>query len=132
MVTRRGHSTFVGLDAAIDLVYVTRNDGTTRCHFCPNECARTFIDADRPNLTEYFAWALKLSRRGSLIIVDNVVRKGGVTEAASEDPNIKGVRRFGERLATETRVSATMVQTVGAKGYDGFALVLVTGDPGGS
>jgi predicted O-methyltransferase YrrM len=92
----------------------------------------TFIDADRPNLPEYFAWALKLSRRGSLIIVDNVVRRGGVIDAASEDPNIKGVRRFGERLAAETRVSATMVQTVGAKGYDGFALALVTGDPGGS
>lgn len=87
----------------------------------------TFIDADRPNLPEYFAWALKLSRRGSLIIVDNVVRKGGVIDAASEDPNIKGVRRFGERLAAETRVSATMVQTVGAKGYDGFTIALVTG-----
>jgi predicted O-methyltransferase YrrM len=92
----------------------------------------TFIDADRPNLTEYFAWALKLSRPGSLIVADNVVRKGGVIDAASEDPNITGVRRFGERLAAETRVSATMVQTVGAKGYDGFALALVTGDPGGS
>ncbi len=87
----------------------------------------TFIDADRPNLPEYFAWALTLSRRGSLIIVDNVVRKGGVIDAASEDPNIKGVRRFGERLAAETRVSATMVQTVGAKGYDGFTIALVTG-----
>ena len=86
----------------------------------------TFIDADRPNLSEYFAWALKLSRVGSLIIVDNVVRRGGVIDAASEDRDIVGVRRFGERLAAETRVSATMVQTVGAKGYDGFALVLVT------
>ena len=86
----------------------------------------TFIDADRANLAEYFAWALKLSRPGSLIIVDNVVRKGGVIDATSDDPNITGVRRFGERLAAETRVSATMVQTVGAKGYDGFALALVT------
>jgi predicted O-methyltransferase YrrM len=91
-----------------------------------------FIDADRPNLAEYFAWAVTLSRPGSLIVADNVVRKGGVIDAASEDPNIMGVRRFGERLAAETRVSATMVQTVGAKGYDGFALALVTGDPGGS
>ena len=91
----------------------------------------TFIDADRPNAPEYFDWALTLSRRGSLIIVDNVVRKGRVIDAASEDPDIRGVRRFGERLAAETRVSATMVQTVGAKGYDGFALALVTGDPGG-
>ena len=92
----------------------------------------TFIDADRANLTEYFAWALKLSRPGSLIIVDNVVRKGGVIDATSDDPNITGVRRFGERLAAEKGVSATMVQTVGAKGYDGFAIALVTGDRGGS
>ncbi len=88
----------------------------------------TFIDADRVNLTEYFAWALTLSRPGSLIIVDNVVRKGGVIDATSDDPNIKGVRRFGERLAAEKGVSATMVQTVGAKGYDGFAIALVTGN----
>ena len=86
----------------------------------------TFIDADRVNLTEYFGWALKLSRAGSLIIVDNVVRKGGVIDATSDDPNITGVRRFAARLAAETGVSATMVQTVGAKGYDGFAIALVT------
>jgi len=92
----------------------------------------TFIDADRVNLTEYFGWALKLSRPGSLIIVDNVVRKGGVIDATSDDPNITGVRRFGARLAAEKGVSATMVQTVGAKGYDGFAIALVTEDRGGS
>ena len=86
----------------------------------------TFIDADRVNLAEYFGWALKLSRPGSLIIVDNVVRKGGVIDATSDDPNITGVRRFGARLAAEKGVSATMVQTVGAKGYDGFAIALVT------
>jgi len=86
----------------------------------------TFIDADRVNLTEYFEWALTLSRPGSLIIVDNVVRKGGVIDATSDDPNITGVRRFGARLAAEKGVSATMVQTVGAKGYDGFAIALVT------
>jgi predicted O-methyltransferase YrrM len=91
-----------------------------------------FIDADRANLSDYFDWALKLSRRGSVILVDNVVRKGGVIDSGSTDSNIVGVRRFGERLAAETRVSATMVQTVGSKGYDGFAVALVTGDPGGS
>jgi predicted O-methyltransferase YrrM len=85
----------------------------------------TFIDADRQNLPEYFAWALRLSHPGSLIIVDNVVRKGGVIDAESTDPNIIGVRKFGESLAAETRVSATMIQTVGAKGYDGFAIALV-------
>jgi predicted O-methyltransferase YrrM len=87
----------------------------------------TFIDADRPNLTEYFAWALKLSRVGSLIVVDNVVRRGGLIDATSDDANIVGVRRFVDRLSAEERVSATIVQTVSAKGYDGFALALVTG-----
>jgi caffeoyl-CoA O-methyltransferase len=85
----------------------------------------TFIDADRTHLAEYFDWGVKLSRPGSVIIVDNVVRKGGVIDAASEDVNVKGVRRFNDRLETDTRVSATMVQTVGAKGYDGFAMALV-------
>jgi predicted O-methyltransferase YrrM len=85
----------------------------------------TFVDADRTNLAEYFDWAVRLSRRGSLIIVDNVVRKGGVVDASSDDPNVKGVRRFNDRLKADTRVTATMVQTVSAKGYDGFAMALV-------
>jgi predicted O-methyltransferase YrrM len=88
----------------------------------------TFIDADKPGYPDYFAWTLKLSRRGSLIIVDNVVRKGGVIDAASSDPNVQGVRRFNELLAAEPRVSATAIQTVGSKGYDGFAIALVTAD----
>jgi predicted O-methyltransferase YrrM len=85
-----------------------------------------FIDADKPSNAEYFAWALKLSRRGSLIVVDNVVRKGEVVNAANDDPTIRGVRRFLEVLAAEPRVSATAIQTVGGKGYDGFAVALVT------
>jgi predicted O-methyltransferase YrrM len=84
-----------------------------------------FIDADRTNLAEYFDWAVRLSRRGSVIIVDNIVRKGAVIDASSEDVNVKGVRRFNERLAMDTRVTATMVQTVSSKGYDGFAMALV-------
>jgi len=84
-----------------------------------------FIDADRTNLTEYFDWAVKLAHSGSVIIADNVVRKGGVIDASSEDANIKGVRRFAERLSSDSRVTATMVQTVSAKGYDGFAMALV-------
>jgi predicted O-methyltransferase YrrM len=88
-----------------------------------------FIDADKPSNPDYFAWALKLSRRGSLIIIDNVVRSGAVIDAASDDPSVKGVRRLNELLAAEPRVSATAIQTVGAKGYDGFALILVTADP---
>ena len=87
-----------------------------------------FIDADKPGNADYFEWALKLSRRGSLIIVDNVVRKGAVIDAASADPAVQGVRRFNDLLAAEPRVSATEIQTVGSKGYDGFALALVTED----
>ncbi|MEH1921252.1 O-methyltransferase [Nostoc sp.] len=84
-----------------------------------------FIDADKPNNPEYFAWALKLSRRGSLIIADNVVRNGAVIDAASSDPSVQGVRRFNELLASEPRVNATAIQTVGSKGYDGFAIAIV-------
>jgi predicted O-methyltransferase YrrM len=85
-----------------------------------------FVDADKPSIPDYFRWALKLSRRGSLIIVDNVVRKGEVVDSASKDPNVQGVRRFNELVAAEPRVSATTIQTVGSKGYDGFTLALVT------
>ena len=88
-----------------------------------------FIDADKPTTPEYFGWALRLSRRGTLIVVDNVVRDGAVADAASEDAAVLGIRRFNEMAAAEPRVSATAIQTVGSKGYDGFALVLVTADP---
>ncbi|MEH2120052.1 O-methyltransferase [Nostoc sp.] len=87
-----------------------------------------FIDADKPNNPDYFTWALKLSRRGSLIIADNVVRNGAVVDQSSSDPSIQGVRRFNELLASEPRVSATAIQTVGSKGYDGFAIAIVTAD----
>lgn len=84
-----------------------------------------FIDANKSTMAEYFDWALKLSRPGSLIISDNVIRDGAVIDAASADLDIQGVRRFNERVAAERRVSATEIQTVGSKGYDGFALALV-------
>ena len=87
----------------------------------------TFIDADKENIPAYFDFALKLSRPGSVIIVDNVVRDGRVIDAESSDPDIQGIRRFNEMLAAEPRVSATAIQTVGAKGHDGFAIALVTG-----
>ena len=85
-----------------------------------------FIDADKPSNADYFTWSLELSREGTVIVVDNVVRGGAVTDAASADPNVLGVRRFNELLAAESRVSATEIQTVGSKGYDGFAIALVT------
>ena len=88
-----------------------------------------FIDADKVNTPEYFAWALRMSRPGSLIVVDNVVRDGAVADAATPDPSVQGMRRFFDVLKRERRVTATAVQTVGAKGYDGFAVVLV-GAPG--
>jgi predicted O-methyltransferase YrrM len=84
-----------------------------------------FIDADKVSTADYFNWALKLTRQGSLILVDNVVRKGAVADQSSTDPDVQGVRRFYEVLAAEPRVSATAIQTVGSKGYDGFALALV-------
>ncbi|MGB2626360.1 MAG: O-methyltransferase [Candidatus Acidiferrum sp.] len=86
-----------------------------------------FIDADKSNIPGYFEWALKLSRPGTTIIVDNIIRDGEVIDASSEDPNIQGVRRFNDMLKSERRVSATEIQTVGEKGYDGFALLVVTG-----
>ena len=87
-----------------------------------------FIDADKPSLPDYFAWSLKLSRRGSLIIVDNVVRDGAVIDAATDDPRVQGVRRMNEMLAAQRRVTATAIQTVGSKGYDGFVIALVTAE----
>lgn len=85
-----------------------------------------FIDADKANNPEYFRWALRLARVGSLIIVDNVVRDGAVLDADSTDPDVVGTRGLHELLAAETGVTAAVVQTVGVKGYDGFALALVT------
>jgi predicted O-methyltransferase YrrM len=87
-----------------------------------------FIDADKSNTAAYFDWALRLSRRGSLIIVDNVVRNGAVIDAASNDASVQGVRRFNAALTAEPRVTATAIQTVGSKGYDGLAIAIVTSD----
>jgi predicted O-methyltransferase YrrM len=84
-----------------------------------------FIDANKSTMAEYFDWALELSRRGTVIIADNVIRDGNVINAKSKDEDIQGVRRFNERVAAEPRVSATEIQTVGSKGYDGFAYLLV-------
>jgi predicted O-methyltransferase YrrM len=88
-----------------------------------------FIDADKPSNPEYFGWALRLSRPGSVIVVDNVVREGAVVDSRSRDPNVRGVRRLNEMIAGEPRVMATEIQTVGSKGYDGFAVAVVVGPP---
>lgn len=84
-----------------------------------------FIDADKQSNADYFAWAVKLARVGSIIIVDNVVRDGEVIDADSKDENIQGVRRLNDLIASESRVSATTIQTVSGKGYDGFTLATV-------
>jgi predicted O-methyltransferase YrrM len=84
-----------------------------------------FIDADKKGYPEYLEWALKLSRAGTVIVADNVVREGKVIDAKSRDENVQGVRRFAELVAAEPRLSTTVLQTVGVKGYDGFALSVV-------
>jgi len=87
-----------------------------------------FIDADKVNTAAYFEWALKLTQRGSLIIVDNVVRSGAVVDENSTDVNVQGIRRFNEMLKHEQCVTASAIQTVGSKGYDGLAIALVIGN----
>ena len=88
-----------------------------------------FIDADKPSTPGYFQWAVRLARLGSLIVVDNVVREGAILDGASEDPNVLGMRRFFELAATDKRVSGTAIQTVGHKGHDGLAVLLITATP---
>jgi predicted O-methyltransferase YrrM len=86
-----------------------------------------FIDADKPNNPNYLAWALKLTRPGSVIVIDNVVRAGAIVDAGSSDPRVQGTRSLFEALAKEPRVSATAIQTVGSKGHDGFVVAYVVG-----
>ncbi len=91
-----------------------------------------FIDADKASYPDYLTWALELSRRGSLIVADNVVREGAVIDASNIDPSVRGLRRFNELLAADGRIHGTVIQTVGSKGHDGFALGLVTEGPSGA
>ncbi|MFC4809303.1 O-methyltransferase [Paenibacillus sp. GCM10023250] len=86
-----------------------------------------FIDADKPNNPAYLQWALRLSRPGTVIVGDNVIREGAVIERHSTDPRVQGVRAFFDLLAQEPRISATAIQTVGGKGYDGFMIGIVNG-----
>jgi len=88
-----------------------------------------FIDADRPHYDEYLDWAVRLGRPGTLIVVDNVVKEGAVLDPAPTDAGMAGLRRFTHRLGATPSLLAIEIQTVGAKGHDGFALALVTGPP---
>jgi predicted O-methyltransferase YrrM len=87
-----------------------------------------FIDADKPSIPQYYEWALKLTRPGSLIVIDNVVREGGLIDP-NGDEAVQGVRKLHEILAKDRRVTATTIQTVGAKGYDGLTFALVVAQP---
>jgi predicted O-methyltransferase YrrM len=87
-----------------------------------------FIDADKQGYTEYLEWSMKLSRRGTVIVADNVVRNGAIIDPASSDEMVQGIRRFNRALAAEKRLSATEIQTVGSKGYDGLAIATVMAD----
>lgn len=87
-----------------------------------------FLDADKPGYPDYLLGVLPLVRRGSVIVADNVVRGGAVADPKSGDPNVLGVRRYLDLLAEEPRLESTVLQTVGNKGYDGFAVSFVTGD----
>ena len=118
-----------GLSAAIDLrVGAALDSLPTIASQSPEPFDLVFIDADKVNTPAYFEWALRLTRRGSLIIVDNVVREGKLADAGSTDANVRGMQQFMDLLARESRdgrVVASAVQTVGSKGYDGFAIALV-------
>jgi predicted O-methyltransferase YrrM len=117
---RAGRSTAIDLrvGAALDLLPQLERE-----HAGPFNLI--FVDADKVNLPDYLTWSVRLSRPGSLIVIDNVIREGEVVNAESTDAAVQGVRRMYERIAKEPRVSATAIQTVGGKGYDGLAFVLV-------
>lgn len=85
-----------------------------------------FIDADKPSYVEYLQWAIKLSREGTVIIADNVVRGGAIVDPSNSDPTVEAARRFLEQLAVEPRLNGTAIQTIGSKGYDGFVIATVS------
>lgn len=93
----------------------------------PDPFDLVFIDADKGNNPAYLEWALKLTHRGSVIIGDNVVRNGMVLDSTSDDASVKGIRAFNELFSADPRLSASAIQTVGSKGWDGFAIGVVVG-----
>jgi len=87
-----------------------------------------FIDADKEGYADYFQWVMKLTRKGAVIVADNVVRDGAVADPECTDPLVQGIRQFNDCVAAEPRVTATALQTLGSKGYDGLAIIRVTSD----
>ena len=119
-INRAGLSSIVDIriGKALDLLPILKENGE-------GPFDMIFIDADKPPYTEYFEWALKLSRPGTLIIADNVIREGKVLDPNSSDEMVQGVQRFNAALAKNTAVTATIIQTVGIKDHDGMAIAVV-------
>lgn len=122
-IARAGHSSKVEIrvGAAADSLAALHAEGAAPFDLI-------FIDADKPNNSVYLDWALKLARKGALIVTDNVIRDGEVANPASDDPSIVGTRAMFARMSTDPRLNCTALQTVGIKGYDGFAFALVISD----
>ncbi|RJO68461.1 O-methyltransferase [Nocardia panacis] len=112
----------IRVGAALESLPVLAEEG-------PEPFDLVFIDADKVNNANYVRWALRLTRPGAVIIVDNVVRDGGVADADSQDPAVRASREVIELFATEFAADATVIQTVGDKGWDGFVYAVVDGDP---
>lgn len=124
----RGNLEFAGLIDRVDLRIGSAIDLLPELVGVPeNPFDLVFIDADKPSTPAYLSWAMRLTQPGSLIIIDNVIRKGAVADPNSEDANVRGVQQALADLAHDPRVVASAAQTVGSKGYDGFALALVVG-----
>jgi predicted O-methyltransferase YrrM len=115
-----------GLSSLVDIRVGSALESLTRLHADKTDpFDLIFLDADKPNNPVYLEWALKLSRPGTLIIGDNVIRDGEILDATSTDASVVGTRTFLERLGSHPRFDATALQTVGSKGYDGFAFAIV-------
>jgi predicted O-methyltransferase YrrM len=117
---REAEKVEIRVGAALDLLVALHEEGAEPFDLI-------FIDADKKRIPAYLEWSMKLAREGTLIVVDNVVREGELVNAASEDPDVQGVRAMFEMLAAEPRLSATAIQTVGSKKWDGFAMAVVLG-----
>ena len=118
-----------GLDRSWSCALALRSTPSPRRRRRPFDLV--FIDADKRSNPDYLEWALKLAREGTLIVADNVIRDGAVIDPDTADPSVQGVRRFLELVAAEPRLEATAIQTVGAKGWDGFVLAVVGAEPEG-
>ena len=117
---REAEKVEIRVGAALDLLVALHEEGAEPFDLI-------FIDADKKRIPAYLEWSMKLAREGTLIVVDNVVREGELVNAASEDPDVQGVRAMFEMMAAEPRLSATAIQTVGSKKWDGFAMAVVVG-----